>query len=243
MVAPDHMLLPETDQDARRVFNTTEAGEFIQLVQQTELTPMAVAHGMTVEERIAYARQLVAMGYTHLALGGLAAIASSKARVIEIVSAIRAALPDVWLHVLGLSAPFYFAQWQRLHINSCDGASQFKQAFSGTFFIAADGKLHKHHAAKKPDDPITAPQCDCCACARLRDYGIDTRRFGSNQHNMGRAAHNLNMLMRAHAHIRNQPTAPTNGVVQQPAMQQLAMQQEALNDEQLHDMFHIHAQR
>jgi hypothetical protein len=41
---------------------------------------------------------------------------------------------------------------------------------------------------------------------------------------MGRAAHNLNMLMRAHAHIRQQPPAPTNGVRQQQDMQQMTME-------------------
>jgi hypothetical protein len=50
---------------------------------------------------------------------------------------------------------------------------------------------------------------------------------------MGRAAHNLNMLMRAHAHIRQQPPAPTNGVRQQQDMQQMTMEmeQEAMNEE------------
>src|SRR5205823_14100237 len=111
--------------------------------------------------------------------------------------------------VLGLSAPYYYAEWRRLGINSCDGASQFKQAFSGTFYTEQNGKLAEHRAVKLGEEPI-APSCDCQACSMLREDNIDTRTYGSNQHNMGRAAHNLNMLMRAHAHIRQNPANGSN---------------------------------
>lgn len=42
-----------------------------------------------------------------------------------------------------------------------------------------------------------APECHCRACTLLREDGVDTRTYGSNETNMGRAAHNMNMLMRA----------------------------------------------
>jgi len=201
-IAPDHMLIPGLGNlDARRAFNRASAAEFIQLATGSGVTPMATAHGITTEERLSYAAELVTMGYRHIALGGLAGQASRKAWAIETVAACRAALPGVWLHVLGLSAPSYVAQWRLLGVDSCDGSSHFKQAFTaGKFYVEQDGQLGAFQAAR-PGELITAPLCVCRACALLRDDGVDTRMYGSNETNMGRAAHNLNMLMRAHAHI------------------------------------------
>lgn len=137
------------------------------------------------------------MGYTALALGGLAARASQKALLLEVVLRVRQAVPAVWLHVLGLSSPEYAAAWQEFSVDSFDGSSHFKQAFTaGTFFTQAGAKLTKHQAAR-PGEEITAPECACKACRLLREDGVDTRSYGSNEHNMGRAAHNMNMLMRA----------------------------------------------
>lgn len=202
-VAPDHMLIPGRgyDLDARRRLNRESAETFLRLAQGTGITPMATAHGITTEERVACALDLVAMGYRHIALGGLAGQASRRAWAVETVAACRAALPGVWLHVLGLSSPAYVAAWRALGVDSCDGSSHFKQAFTaGTFFVEAGGALGKYQAAR-PGELITAPPCDCRACELLRADGVDTRTYGSNETNMGRAAHNLNMLMRAHAHI------------------------------------------
>jgi len=93
----------------------------------------------------------------------------------------------VWLHVLGLSAPQYALAWREYGVNSFDGSSHFKQAFTGGAFylLGVGGKMVKHQAAR-PGEPVTAPTCECLACATLRDVDVDTRRYGSNEHNMGR---------------------------------------------------------
>ncbi len=212
VVAPDHMLIPGKNLEERRRFNSESAETFIAITEGSGLIPMAGVHGVTLEERLDHARELRKMGYQHLALGGLAGRASQKRMVTEIVTTIRREIPDIWLHVLGLSAPYYYAEWLRLGIDSCDGASQFKQAFSGTFYTEQNGKLTEHRAVKLGESPV-APLCDCRACSMLREDNIDTRTYGSNQHNMGRAAHNLNMLMRAHAHVHRHPSS-TNSPVQ-----------------------------
>ena len=204
IIAPDHMLIPGVNLDDRREFNRRSAQRFLDITAGLPFWPMATVHGQTLQERIDTARRYQDMGYSCLALGGLAARASQKALLLEIVAEIRRAVPDVWMHVLGLSSPDYAAAWQELGINSFDGSSHFKQAFTaGTFFtVSRDGKLKKHRAAKtergNPDvllAEIEAPLCNCKACRLLREDGIDTRTYGSNEHNMGRAAHNLNMLM------------------------------------------------
>lgn len=204
-VAPDHMLIPSTalrtgpglgNVEARRLFNRDSALRFIELCP-AHLRPMAAVHGLTLEERILNARFHIAIGYQALALGGLAGQASRKQMIVEVVGEIRRLFPNVWLHVLGLSSPAYAAEWQRVGVDSFDGASHFKQAFTaGKFFIEEAGRLVSYPAAR-PGEPVTAPACGCRACRRLLAEGVDTRSYGSNEHNMGRAAHNLNQLMRA----------------------------------------------
>jgi len=174
------------------------------IAEAAEFRPMATVHGMDLEERLLNVGRLYEIGYRHFSLGGMAARASQKRMLLESIQAIsdkvRSLLPDAWIHVLGLSSPTYFAAFNQMGIDSCDGSSHFKQAFTaGTFFAYEDGKLIKHQAARPTNgEEITAPSCECLACSKLRKEGIDTRSYGSNENNMGRAAHNLNMLMRAH---------------------------------------------
>lgn len=197
LIAPDHMLIEGVDLEWRRAWNVQQAMKFL-LICPEDYIPMATIHGMNIEERVSHATTLRERGYTHLAMGGLAARAASKATVTAWVGAVRAAVPDVYLHVLGLTSPNYMRMWTEIGVDSADGSSHFKQAFTaGAFFSQEQDKLTKH-AAARTGQPITAPECDCTACRLLREDGIDTRTYGSNETNMGRAAHNLNMLMRAH---------------------------------------------
>lgn len=200
VIAPDHMLIEGSDVQYRRQWNAEQAKLFLTDCPAS-MKPMACVHGMNLDERVDHVRWLVSIGYRHIAIGGLAARASQKALVVSWVRAIRAASPDVWMHVLGLSSPDYMRTWREIGIQSADGSSHFKQAFTGGAFFTQEGaKLSKHQAARPgnvDDIGIVAPQCHCKACATLMEEGIDTRSYGSNEHNMGRAAHNLNMLMRA----------------------------------------------
>lgn len=193
------MLIPGLGNiEARRHFNRESALRFIELCPAPlPVRPMAAVHGLTLAERIENARFHIAIGYQALALGGLAGQASRKQMIVEVVGEIRRHFPNVWLHVLGLSSPAYAAEWQRIGVDSFDGASHFKQAFmAGKFYMEEAGRLAGYPAAR-PGEPITAPACGCLACRRLLAEGVDTRSYGSNEHNMGRAAHNLNQLMRA----------------------------------------------
>lgn len=198
VIAPDHMLIPGLgDLNARRRFNRESAAEFIGLDRWDVLRPMAGVHGETIEERLETAAELVRLGYRHLALGGLAGQAGKRAMCVDVVAAVRRAFPGVWLHVLGLSAPAFAVAWAELGVDSFDGASHFKQAFTAGKFYQAGGAELRHYPAARDGQEPTAPLCDCRACALLRADGVDTRRYGSNETNMGRAAHNLNHLMRA----------------------------------------------
>jgi hypothetical protein len=202
VISPDHMLIPGVDVAHRRAINLRNAAAFLDFVSPDH-KPMATIHGVTIEERVDVAIAYVKLGYHHLALGGMAAQAGKKELATEIAVALRAAVPKVHLHILGLSSPEYASRWKRIGIDSFDGSSHFKQAFTGGLFYTRDGaRLEKHQAARPGNDEcggIVAPECSCRACSILRAEGIDTRTYGSNENNMGRAAHNMNILMQAHA--------------------------------------------
>ena len=210
VIAPDHMLIEGTDLPTRRAFNAKSAADFLALSRKdAKFRPMAAVHGMDLAERVEHTRRVLDMGYDAIAVGGVAARASQKSSVLEMVEAIRDESRGAHLHVLGLTSPNYMEEWGRIGVDSADGSSHFKQAFTGgTFFVQEGTRLVKHQAARTDRKTgevigdVPDVRCDCTACARLRDEeGIDTRTYGSNEHNMGRAAHNLNMLMRAHACI------------------------------------------
>jgi hypothetical protein len=197
LIAPDHMLIEGVDLDWRREWNMKQAIDFLHCCSGSGYIPMATVHGMDLAERQKNAWDLMDIGYRHIAMGGLAARASQRSLVVEWVQRVRDVIPGVYLHVLGLTSPNYMRMWNEIGVDSADGSSHFKQAFTaGAFFAQADDKLTKHQAART-GEAITAPECDCTACRMLREDGIDTRTYGSNETNMGRAAHNLNMLMRA----------------------------------------------
>jgi hypothetical protein len=200
-IAPDHMLIPGVDVAKRRAINLRNAEEFLRVCDQAH-KPMATIHGETLGERVDAALALRASGYSHLAIGGIAAQAARKEMVTEVVRTLRAAVPGVHLHVLGLSSPEYAKRWAAIGVDTFDGSSHFKQAFTaGAFYTQEGAKLTKHQAARPGNvdcTGIVAPECHCRACSLLRaDDGVDTRSYGSNETNMGRAAHNMNMLMRA----------------------------------------------
>lgn len=195
-IAPDHMLIPGVDLEARRAVNLRNAATFLRLAPSS-LTPMVTIHGDSLDERLTVAAQMARLGYRHFAIGGLAARAAKKEEVTELVRACRDAIPG-YLHVLGLSSPEYARRWRRFGVDSFDGSSHFKQAFTGGAWFSQEGmRLVKHQVGRRGEAGMLPPECACAACGPLRGEGIDTRCYGSNEHNMGRAAHNLNMLMRA----------------------------------------------
>lgn len=217
VIAPDHMLisgLSDNELNDRRAFNIESARQFLPLALEAGFKPMATVHGMDLEERLINIGRLYEMGYKHFSLGGMAARASQKKMLLESIQAIsdkvRSLLPDAWIHVLGLSSPDYFSAFNQMGIDSCDGSSHFKQAFTaGTFYTFNGQKLVKHQAARPTlGEQATAPLCACLACSKMRQDGIDTRTYGSNENNMGRAAHNLNMLMLA----QKSATRSTQGI-------------------------------
>jgi tRNA-guanine family transglycosylase len=193
----------DTDEAHRRLEITEDnAREFLALHGGRDLKPMAVVHGHSLLQRISSAANLLDMGYRHLALGGIARLASSRKRAIAIVEAISRLKEQepFWLHVLGISAASFWDAWEALDVDSFDGTGPFRPAFFGCY-IGSDGTEYSvekdgRKNSKKQPSVKNAPPCDCLACTTLKEHGISVRTFGSNEHNMGRAVHNVNMYLR-----------------------------------------------
>lgn len=187
LVAPDHMIIPGVDTDARKHYNYTQAQAFLQLVDTTLYTPLSVVHGTNLTERLMVASELIALGYKHLAIGGVAGRHGEKKGVIGDITNIREAFPDVYIHVFGLSSWQYAQAWRSIGINSFDGTGYFIRGVLHGFWVDADMtelNIRKHQ--------VTKP-CNCKACREIPD---NLRQYGNRNRNIGRGIHNVNMFLR-----------------------------------------------
>jgi len=191
VAAPDHMLLPGTNIDDRRFFNRREATNFIKFVGN-RFIPMGTIHGLDLKEQIEYGKFLTQeLGFEYIAVGGLAARSRQKSFVVNSVAAIKQSFPDANIHVFGISAPNYVKVWKELEITSFDGSSYFLKALTKGIYLDHDLIEYKIKNLQMGEIPI----CNCAACLYVRKQNEDTRMFGNSLRNIGRAIHNLNMLM------------------------------------------------
>lgn len=218
VVSPDMLVFDADDAEtrARKLCTTLAcAREFLPLAVGHR--PVAVTHGDLAERR-AMMRAYLEMGYTHVALGSLAMKSSTKPQfVLEVVRdalRFRGEVPDLYIHVLGVSSIPWAATLTRLGVNSFDGSSMYLQAFTAGAFLRYDPQhprlLHKYRVVDNAPWSGELPACPCPACAAVRAAGFDTRAQGGkpgdptgrpynggHEANMGRAAHNINMYLRA----------------------------------------------
>lgn len=188
VTSPDHMLIKNCNIKKRMEFNKKESEIFINLVSD-KFIPIATIHGTDVKKQLQYGKYLTNLGYKHLAIGGLAIRAKNKNYVTSTVETIRNKFPDVYIHVFGISAPYYVEKWKELKINSFDGSSYFMKALTKGLYVCEDMTELKAGS-------LNLPSCNCKSCQFVKDLGEDTRLFGNSTRNIGRAIHNLNMLMR-----------------------------------------------
>lgn len=190
VTAPDHMIINESHEKERGQFNLAEAERFFAITKRTPYIPMAVVHGLTISKKIDHAQHLFDIGYRYLAIGGLAARARDIHYVVDSVVAIRERF-DCMIHALGVSSPFYANIWDKIGVTSFDGSSYFVKALTkGTYL---DEFMNPYQIRDGGDN---IPPCDCKACEFVKSVGGDTRTAGNSTNNIGRAIHNLNMLMR-----------------------------------------------
>lgn len=195
IVAPDHMYLTNMDLaiwSKRKIHNLFTARIFFSLCSD-RYVPLGVVHGRDNSEAIEYALELISIGYRHLSIGGLAAMARSRKAVVQRVSKIVDSIPHgIWIHALGVSAPYFIKNWHTIPIASFDGSSYFYKALTGKQFLVVNGDDFDRLDIKT--DVI--PDCPCKACQIIFSHGYSTHHFGNQVNNLGRAAHNLNSYIK-----------------------------------------------
>ena len=203
VAAPDHMVLKNHDAyiEAERTALTLENASLFIQKYASEHIPIAVTHGNDIESRINMTKRYLDMGYRYIAIGGVAGRAGARNYVMEIIEQTCELRKDrhFKIHVLGISALSWLPVYEEYGIDSYDGSAMFFSAFTGASYYWPDSEhvsgIRKYSV--KDLSPGEIPICDCPACMTMRAQGDDPRTMGCNERNMGRAAHNINVYLKA----------------------------------------------
>ena len=170
LCSPDHIVtegMSDSDSKERLDYTTSNAPGFLEASSESRrVTPVAVIHGRTVEERKSQYDKFVSMGFDYVALGGMVPFAGKASKVLEIVCdtmdledpevgedsiLARCRRDGVRLHVFGLNSPDWCRWWYRLGIESFDGSKLSTEgAANGWYWLAKDGE----YGRKTPDKPL-----------------------------------------------------------------------------------------
>lgn len=186
LCSPDHIVGPSVDDDTfakRRHFILSSAKGFLKRVQKIEnVTPVAVVHGRTKEERYLLAKELIDMGYDYLAFGGLVPLARNPVEVLNQLAGITdienpvidpksayglALLSGCKTHMFGLNSPDWYRWWKRMNVTSFDGSKLSQEG-------AANGIIWKSKLDVK--EPESAKEL----YSRLQIKNIKTRDWVAN---------------------------------------------------------------
>lgn len=199
VVCPDNLLIGNINW--RRQYNIEQAQAFIKITKEKlpERYPLAVIHGLSLKEKVEYARLLYQLGYKHLGIGGLVQQVSNYSSTLytikTIIETIRALDKNVHFHVFGICAPKYAKVFLNMEGVSFDGSTYARETFlsNGMLFHSGDNLVRY---------PVyLSPKCSCRACAIARNYGINSQDLNNRQASIIRLAHNLNSLLATYHHL------------------------------------------
>ena len=127
------------------------AREFLALCEKERprFKPIGIAQGGTPELFYDSVQQLIAMGYDHVALGGL--VKSTDEEILAILREIQPLLGSVKLHIFGVARLSLVPEFIRLGVTSTDSAAPLRRAFLGTAednYWTLDG--HRYAAIRVP---------------------------------------------------------------------------------------------
>ncbi len=139
--AVDHIIFDYLDscvgldggsEDARRRFDITleNANTFLKAhhAQQSTFVPLGVVQGWSPGSMAECARQLCAMGYTYIAIGGLVPLKAPQ--IHKIIQAVQNAVPQhTRIHLLGFAKADVIAEFVTYNITSFDTTSPLIRAF------------------------------------------------------------------------------------------------------------------
>ena len=175
LCSPDHIVTPDMDDstaETRLEFTRRHAADFLDLSSSgRKVTPVAVIHGRTTEERKRQYDDFVQMGYEYVALGGMVPLSGKRDLVLEIIAGIddpenpiiredsilaRSVRDGVKIHIFGLNSPDWIRWWYRLGIDSFDGSKLSTEgAANGWYWCPKDGL---GRGREYPTTPSTASE-------------------------------------------------------------------------------------
>jgi hypothetical protein len=116
-------------------------------------TPLGVAQGWSADSMAEAARQLVAMGYQYIALGGMVPLGAPA--VHKCLTAIREVVgSNIQLHILGFAKANQIREFAGYNITSFDTTSPllraFKDQWNNYYSLGKDGALDYYTAIRVP---------------------------------------------------------------------------------------------
>jgi Queuine tRNA-ribosyltransferase len=144
-------------EDARRRFDITleNANTFLKAhhAQHSTFVPLGVVQGWSPGSMAEAARQLCAMGYNYLAVGGLVPLKASQIHII--IQAVRNAVPQsTRIHLLGFAKADVIAEFVPYNITSFDTTSplirSFKDDKKNYYALNESGELSYFTAIRIP---------------------------------------------------------------------------------------------
>ena len=144
--------MPEAERQRRIQLSLENAHEFFQLHKKRryKFTPVGVAQGWTPDTYADSVTQLLSMGYTYIALGGLAR--SSASTVLNVLKAANRAVEefptrcssDIRFHLFGVAKLTLIDKLPKYGVASIDSASYLRKAWlrSGQNYLGVDGQWY-----------------------------------------------------------------------------------------------------
>lgn len=199
VVCPDSLLLGNINW--RRQYNLEQAQTFIKIAKEklTGRIPLAVIHGLSLEEKVEYTLKLYRLGYKYLGIGGLVQQTSDYPSTLytikTIIGTTRALDKNVHFHIFGVCAPKYAKVFLNMKNVSFDGSTHARETFSSNCMLFHSGDNIVRYPV------YLSPKCSCRACAIARNYKINPQELNNRQASIIRLAHNLNSLLATYHHL------------------------------------------
>lgn len=144
-----------SENKARFEITLANAEDFLKRSKRlgNSFTPLGVVQGWSPFSMAEAASRLVKMGYTYLAVGGMAPLRSPQ--IHKALDAIREAIPaETRIHVLGFAKADEFSEFRRHRITSFDTTSPliraFKDARNNYYLPGKGGRLEYYSAIRIP---------------------------------------------------------------------------------------------
>lgn len=151
-------------EESRRRFEITleNADSFLRASRQmsNRFTPLGVIQGWSPGSMAEAARRLQAMGYGYLALGGTVPLKTPQIKAC--LQAIREAVPDLRLHILGFAKADDIQSFEKYAITSFDTTSPliraFKDAKANYYLPAPNGSGLTYYTAIRVPQALQNPK-------------------------------------------------------------------------------------